>query len=510
MSVEGPSYVQSPNGSTSGASRGRPTRQEDFTLTSFNPFAEQDEHPSYALVSSLFSKVRNTFAAPLTSALTPAERKPPAATVQSQSAASTSRESLPKPPELKERQASFASLGGRSAAPPVVSLTPVVSPVVSESPTFNIGIETSSTRGGRFGFIAPDVAEGTYGTAIPGFPIADDARSIKTSTSVGPKSASVSKVIRRLRGEGKNRMADLIQGNRDDLLVLGLSREYWMDDESCKDCYNCKGVFTTWRRKHHCRICGMQPHTASNTHVPSPCRVLGQIFCSRCASNIIRGSRFGEQGMIRICDICLKTLEDGLPEDDEDDRRSIVSSSTSAFPARQHRQSLEAFPQSPFSASQLFSRIDEPFNLFSIAQSRRHPSDAGSRPQTPGDVINAPVAPWNMADRATPPFRRGIEDDDVDAQPLAAFEGVAVPATPASALPGGIAFPINDPTQQSSIQFPVSSPDQPDFTRPGQRSRVNSEIEAQTPFMRSRVQSRLNDLMSAGEIGWRTRRESTA
>jgi len=507
MSVEGPSYVQSPNGSTPGASRGRPTRQEDFTLTSFNPFSEEDEHSSYALVSSLFSKVRNTFAAPLTSALATAERKPPAAAVQSQSAASTSRESLPKVPELKERRSSFGSLGGRFAALPVVSLTPVV----SDSPTFNISTETPSTRGGLFGFIAPDTVEGTYGTAIPGFPIADDARSIKTSTSVGPRNASVSKVIRRLRGEGEHSIADLTGVNSGELPVLGLSRDYWMDDESCKDCYKCKGLFTTWRRKHHCRICGMQPRTTRNTLNFLRYSLLGQIFCARCASNIIRGSRFGEQGMIRICDICLKTLEDGLPEDDEDDRRSVVSSSPSAFPAHQHRHSLEAFPPSPFSASQLFSRTDEPFNLFSIAESRRNPSDGGSRPQTPGSIINAPVTPWNMIDRAAPPFRRGIEDDDADAQPLtAAFEGVVVPSTPATTLPGGIAFPTNDPSQQSSIQFPIYSPDQMDFTRPGQRSRVNSEVEAQTPFMRSRVQSRMNDLMNAGEIGWRTRRESTA
>ena len=30
-----------------------------------------------------------------------------------------------------------------------------------------------------------------------------------------------------------------------------------MDDENCKECYDCKSVFTAWRRKHHCRICGM-------------------------------------------------------------------------------------------------------------------------------------------------------------------------------------------------------------------------------------------------------------
>lgn len=254
MSVEGPSYAQSPNGSTPGPSRSRPTRQEDFTLTSFNPFSEEDEHSSYALVSSLFSKVRNTFAVPLTSALAPAERKPPAVTVQSQPTANTSRELFPKAPEPRERQASFGTLGGRFAALPVVSLTPVV----SESPTFNTSPETSSTRGGRFGFITHEAADGTFGTAIPGFPIADDARSIKTNTSVGPKNASVSKVIRRLRGEGKHSITYLIEVNGGDLLVLGLSRDYWMDDESCKDCFKCKGVFTTWRRKHHCRLCGMQ------------------------------------------------------------------------------------------------------------------------------------------------------------------------------------------------------------------------------------------------------------
>lgn len=30
-----------------------------------------------------------------------------------------------------------------------------------------------------------------------------------------------------------------------------------MDDSLCKECYDCKSAFSTWRRKHHCRICGM-------------------------------------------------------------------------------------------------------------------------------------------------------------------------------------------------------------------------------------------------------------
>lgn len=112
-------------------------------------------------------------------------------------------------------------------------------------------------------------------SAVPGFSIADDVRSIRTidipsatyGTSAGGVASglssrehdrrqnnsnpSVTKIIRRLRGEG-------------------LSKTYWMADENCKECYDCKSVFTTWRRKHHCRICG-------------------QIFCSRCAPNIIKG-----------------------------------------------------------------------------------------------------------------------------------------------------------------------------------------------------------------------------
>ncbi|KAF8870088.1 hypothetical protein BD779DRAFT_1479189 [Infundibulicybe gibba] len=69
----------------------------------------------------------------------------------------------------------------------------------------------------------------------------------------------VLKVIRQIRGEG-------------------LLCDYRMDDGNCKERYDCTSAFTTWRWKHHHRICG-------------------QIFCSRCALNI-KGSRFGHEGML--------------------------------------------------------------------------------------------------------------------------------------------------------------------------------------------------------------------
>lgn len=96
-----------------------------------------------------------------------------------------------------------------------------------------------------------------YGTFIPGFPMPDsDARSIRTTASVNnfKRTASVSKVIRRLRGEGSEH--PFPAQNQSTYLYIGLSRDYWMDDELCKECYDCKSIFTAWRRKHHCRICG--------------------------------------------------------------------------------------------------------------------------------------------------------------------------------------------------------------------------------------------------------------
>lgn len=63
-----------------------------------------------------------------------------------------------------------------------------------------------------------------------------------------------------------------------------------MPDKDAKECYDCAVAFTSWRRKHHCRICGA-------------------IFCSRCASNLVPGQRFGSAGYIRVCNICLAKLE---------------------------------------------------------------------------------------------------------------------------------------------------------------------------------------------------------
>jgi 1-phosphatidylinositol-3-phosphate 5-kinase len=58
---------------------------------------------------------------------------------------------------------------------------------------------------------------------VPGFPLGqDDTRSVRSMGMV-KKTNSVSRIIRRIRGEG-------------------LSKHYWMADEHCKECYDCKSV----------------------------------------------------------------------------------------------------------------------------------------------------------------------------------------------------------------------------------------------------------------------------
>lgn len=245
--------------------KSRPGTKDDMTsLTSFNPFSEEDENDqsSYTLVTSLFSRVRNTLAAPLSSAVTAG----PGASTASNSwgngySTESRRSTLPQsssanhgPRLTSDRPHPLKSVGSANAvpAPPLVSRVPVV----SESPTFNTEHDRPPSRGGFLYSPSTETHDGgMFGTTIPGFPIQDDTRSIHTNASL-KRSASVSKVIRKIRGEGA-----LLDTEIDEILSVnmrsGLSRDYWMDDENCKECYDCKSVFTTWRRKHHCRICGM-------------------------------------------------------------------------------------------------------------------------------------------------------------------------------------------------------------------------------------------------------------
>lgn len=289
----------------------------------------------------------------------------------------------------------------------------------------------------------------------------------------------------------------------------GLSRDYWMDDELCKECYDCKSVFTAWRRKHHCRLCGVYMSSLlqrSSAHVHS---TTGQVFCSRCASNIIKGSRYGHDGMIRVCNLCLEKLSK-VEDDDEDDRRSVVSSTASPF-ATHHPSdpySLARYTNSPFSTSQVQIPNQKPdaLNLFSIVESKPGSeslrSPVGSTGAPHDDLIHSTVVP----------FRRNLSSDDAEPIRIQCPEHEST-HSPTHPVEFPTTVPVSGNGAVSSIAFPGSPPEHALEYTDDMRSRISSSYGdfdgAGTPFVRSRVQSRIPDSFGP-EPGWRTRRESTA
>ena len=84
-----------------------------------------------------------------------------------------------------------------------------------------------------------------------------------------------------------------------------LSKEFWMLDENAKDCFYCGEPFSTFRRKHHCRLCG-------------------QIFDGKCTS-LISGPRLGQSGPVRICKQCESIMNANDDSSDYSDTSSLRS-----------------------------------------------------------------------------------------------------------------------------------------------------------------------------------------
>lgn len=247
---------------------------------------------------------------------------------------------------------------------------------------------------------------------------------------------------------------------------------------------------------------------------------IGQIFCSRCASNIIKATRFGADGMLRVCNLCLRMLEE--EDNDDDDRRSVGSIYT-GFPP--HQLDL-LHSHSPYSTTHMYAKSEEPYNLFPIGESRRKEaygddgSAYGSRPPTPGEQT------WNepSGSAVPPPFRRGLLDDDKETGPPETLESiisaspsmnsVRAPMSPAPHIP----FPTRDTKAMSpmpglsTIQFP-GSPSSSDGNRSPHplRSRFNSYATEYDPMARARRQSKMDVASTdADDDEWRVRRESSA
>ncbi|XP_037956790.1 putative 1-phosphatidylinositol 3-phosphate 5-kinase [Teleopsis dalmanni] len=66
-------------------------------------------------------------------------------------------------------------------------------------------------------------------------------------------------------------------------------QRFWMPDSKAKECYDCTQKFSTFRRKHHCRLCG-------------------QIFCSKCCNQVVPGKIIKCSGELKVCNYCSKIV----------------------------------------------------------------------------------------------------------------------------------------------------------------------------------------------------------
>jgi 1-phosphatidylinositol-3-phosphate 5-kinase len=99
-----------------------------------------------------------------------------------------------------------------------------------------------------------------------------------------------------------------------------LSKEFWMADEICKECFLCGDTFTAFRRKHHCRTCGC-------------------IFDSKCTS-IISGERFRVQSSLRVCKTCLHIINRRHDSSGSDESADDAVMPTSFFQSQQVKSEL--------------------------------------------------------------------------------------------------------------------------------------------------------------------------
>ncbi|KAF7561338.1 hypothetical protein G7046_g2776 [Stylonectria norvegica] len=104
-----------------------------------------------------------------------------------------------------------------------------------------------------------------------------------------------------------NEASDQVNAQLDKMRQQVLSKEFWMKDDTVKECFLCQTPFTAFRRKHHCRTCGC-------------------IFDSKCTT-VISGEKFGVQGSLRVCKRCLDVISrrfDGSASEDSGDEQSFM------------------------------------------------------------------------------------------------------------------------------------------------------------------------------------------
>jgi len=234
----------------------------------------------------------------------------------------------------------------------------------------------ASSRGAPDGMKRPVAIERITQSHLPGYQASRASSTDRSTAETSPINTSAHNSVRhesfsvddgpqlgylgrlRIPGTTTNEGApEAVNARLEQMRKQVLSKEFWMADEICKECFLCGDAFSAFRRKHHCRTCGC-------------------IFDSKCTS-IISGQRFGVQGSLRVCKTCLDIINRRHDSSGSDD-----SADDSVLPTFFQTQ------QAKYEAS---SRTDS-------AEAVIH---GGSEDQAVGDESSRPLATPMMAIPAT-------------------------------------------------------------------------------------------------------------
>ncbi|CEG80153.1 Putative 1-phosphatidylinositol-3-phosphate 5-kinase [Rhizopus microsporus] len=185
----------------------QPDYEDPGSLTSFNIIAEGDEE---GLISKIFSKFKTAVSGP------------------------QHQQPVPIPTEILEsiEQENSLIIASKERYPTIRTINP--------TPTKEVDLSIKSLHESSLATIKPE------GSSVMMIPLTktsscdSDTQSVMTNFSVS-NTNSLSRMLNRLRG------GEADSGNKD----------FWMPDEQCRECTDCNAPFNLFRRKHHCRTCGM-------------------------------------------------------------------------------------------------------------------------------------------------------------------------------------------------------------------------------------------------------------
>ncbi|XP_058126221.1 putative 1-phosphatidylinositol 3-phosphate 5-kinase [Anopheles ziemanni] len=114
-------------------------------------------------------------------------------------------------------------------------------------------------------------------------PINSNAGPSASSKEPSPAERNTTSVLRRLSSLISQKSTTTRSYKHTDL------PKFWMPDSTSIECYDCSVKFSTFRRKHHCRLCG-------------------QIFCTKCCNQVVTGKIINCSDDLRVCNYCSKVV----------------------------------------------------------------------------------------------------------------------------------------------------------------------------------------------------------